>query len=128
MWLVYLLLVLDAVTSAALTFWVLSSIGLVVTAILCCVAESEKDVPCGCRDFTDSAHKAISKMRNICLGIFIPCMLIGVFVPDSKQMAMIYTVGNTIEYVQGNEKIKELPDKVVKCLDKFIDEYLNEEN
>jgi hypothetical protein len=35
--------------------------------------------------------------------------------------------GSAIEYVQGNEKIKELPDKAVQCLDKFIDEYLNEE-
>ena len=125
MWLVYLLLVLDAVTTTAMTFWVLSSIGLVIAAILCCVAESQKDDPY--KDFTDGTHKAVSKIRNVCLGIFIPCMIIGIFVPDSKQMAMIYTVGNTIEYVQGNEKIKELPDKAVKCLDKFIDEYLNEE-
>ena len=125
MWLVYLLLILDAVTSTAVTFWVLSSIGLVISAILHCVAESQKEDVY--KDFTDSARKAISKIRNVCLGIFIPCMLIGVFVPNSKQMAIIYTVGNTIEYVQGNEKIKELPDKVVKCLDKFIDEYLNEE-
>lgn len=40
---------------------------------------------------------------------------------------MIFAVGTTIEYVQNNEKIKELPDKAVLCLDKFIDEYLKEE-
>ena len=47
--------------------------------------------------------------------------------PNSKQAAIIYTAGSTIEYVQGNERIKELPDKAVQCLDKFISDYLNED-
>ena len=57
--------------------------------------------------------------------IFAPIVL---FMPNDKEIATIFAVGTTIEYVQNNEKIKELPDKAVLCLDKFIDEYLKEEN
>ena len=67
----------------------------------------------------------LRKLSIIFLSIFAP---IALFVPNSKQAAMIFAVGTTIEYVQNNEKIQELPDKAVLCLDKFIDEYLNEEN
>ena len=46
--------------------------------------------------------------------------------PNDKEVATIYSVGATTDYVKNNEKIKELPDKAVLCLDKFIDEYLKE--
>lgn len=36
-------------------------------------------------------------------------------------------MGTTIEYVQNNEKVKELPDKAIECLDKYLEEYLTEE-
>lgn len=59
--------------------------------------------------------------------VFIPLLLISILLPNSKQAAIIYTAGSTIEYVQNNEKIQELPDKAVDCLNKFIDDYLNED-
>ena len=61
------------------------------------------------------------------LKICIPSLALGVFLPNSKQAALIFSVGQTIDYVKGNEKLKELPDKAVLCLDKFVSEYLEEE-
>ena len=125
MWLVYLILTLDAVTIAATVFAVFAGIGWFVTFIMSCVATAQQNS--SYPDFDEDDKKVIDKIKNGCLSIFIPCLFIALFIPSSKQLAIIYTAGNTIEYVQGNEKIKELPDKAIQCLDKFVDEYLNAE-
>ena len=39
---------------------------------------------------------------------------------------LIYGVGGTIDYVKSNETAKQLPDKYIKALDKWVDN-LNEE-
>ena len=126
MWLIYFILILDNVAFVAKLFAVVAGFGLIVTFILSCVATAQQNS--NRPDFDKDDKKVIDKIKNICLSIFIPCLFIALFVPTSKQLAIIYTAGNTIEYVQGNEKIKELPDKAVQCLDKFVDEYLNEKN
>lgn len=41
-------------------------------------------------------------------------------------MYLIYGVGGTIDYLKDNETAKQLPDKVVIALDKYIDS-LNED-
>ena len=38
--------------------------------------------------------------------------------------SLIYGVGGTLDYVQSNEKIQQLPDKVVDAIDLFIEDYL----
>ena len=126
MWLVYFILTLDAVTTTALAFAVFAGIVWFATFVMSCIATAQQNQ--SHPDFDEDDKKVIYKIKNICLSVFIPCLFIALFIPNSKQLAIIYTAGNTIEYVQGNEKIKELPDKAVQCLDKFIDEYLNEKN
>jgi hypothetical protein len=49
------------------------------------------------------------------------------FVPTTKEALIIFGVGGTIEYLQENPTSKELPDKVIKCIDKLLNEYLIEE-
>ena len=50
--------------------------------------------------------------------------LLLIFIPTTKEMLMIYGVGGTLDYVQSNEKIQQLPDKVVDAIDLFIEDYL----
>lgn len=40
---------------------------------------------------------------------------------------MIYGVGSTIDYIKENPTAKQLPDKCVKILDKWVDEQLQKE-
>ena len=40
----------------------------------------------------------------------------------TKEMLLIYGVGGTIDYIKSNDTAKELPDKAVKALDKYLDE------
>lgn len=125
MWLIYLLLMLDSIVKLFIAVGVLSAIVWAITAILSIVGEvSIKD---SYTDWTEENLALTKKIRNTMLKICIPFLTLGVFLPNSKQAALIFSVGQTIDYVRGNEKLKELPDKTVLCLDKFISEYLEEE-
>ena len=57
----------------------------------------------------------------------IVCLVIATFLPSTKEGYMIYGVSNTIEYIKSNEKAKELPDKVVMALDKWLEREINDE-
>ena len=51
---------------------------------------------------------------------------INFFIPTTNEALMIYGIGGTIDYVKSNETAKQLPDKYIKALDKWVDN-LNEE-
>ena len=124
MWLIYLLLMLDNITTLFMVVGLLSAIVWATTAILSIVGESERNSRYS--NWTEENVALTKRIRNTMLKISIPFLALGVFLPNSKQAAVIFSVGQTIEYVKGNEKLKELPDKAVMCLDKFISEYLEE--
>jgi len=44
-----------------------------------------------------------------------------VFIPSNKQILAIYGIGGTIDYIKSNDKAKELPDKVVDALTKYLE-------
>lgn len=43
-----------------------------------------------------------------------------VLTPNKKQAIEIVAVGSAIEFVTNNEKIKQLPDKLVDCIDAYL--------
>lgn len=125
MWLVYLLMILDSVSTLFIVLSKISGCCLSLFIILSIVGECED--PTRYDSFSERAKTIFKKTRKILTWIFIPSLLIALLLPSSKQAAIIYTAGSTFEYVQNNEKIQELPDKAVDCLNKFIDDYLNED-
>ena len=52
--------------------------------------------------------------------------VINIFIPTTNQALFIYGVGRTIDYIKSNETAKQLPDKCIKALDKWVDN-MNEE-
>ena len=78
-------------------------------------------------DDDDRAKKAaIAKwLQRSAVGLVISVVGI-VFIPDDKEMMAIYGIGSTIDYIKSNDKAKELPDKVVDALTKYL-ETLNDE-
>ena len=125
MWLVYLLMILDSVSTLSLILSVCFGFCLVIFIILSIIGECED--PTKYDSFSEKEKTMFKKIRKISTWIFIPSLLIALFLPSSKQAAIIYTAGSGIEYIQNNEKIQELPDKAIDCLNKFIDDYLNED-
>ena len=52
--------------------------------------------------------------------------IINIFIPTKNDALLIYGIGGTIDYIKSNETAKQLPDKCIKALDKWVDN-LNEE-
>lgn len=66
------------------------------------------------RSFCKKVIKRLSPVVCVaCLG--------GIFVPTTSEMYAIYGIGGTIDYLKENETAKQLPDKVINALDKWID-------
>ena len=64
-------------------------------------------------------------LRRSAVGIAISVVGV-VFIPNDRELMAIYGIGGTIDYIKSNDKAKELPDKVVDALTKYL-ETLNEE-
>ena len=47
-------------------------------------------------------------------------------IPTKQDMLLIYGVGTTLDYLQDNEKVQQLPDKCVDALEAWV-ESLSEE-
>lgn len=75
-------------------------------------------------DFNDNDFRVLktSFFSSVLLSIAF------VFTPSEKDMFMIYGIGGTIDYIKSNDIAKQIPDKCINALDKFIDEYVNEDN
>ena len=65
---------------------------------------------------------------NSFIFVTIVACFINLFIPTTNEALMIYGVGNTIDYVKSNETAKQLPDKYIKALDKWIENLTKEEN
>lgn len=44
-----------------------------------------------------------------------------VFVPTTNEALMIFGIGGTVDYIQDNEKLQQLPDKCVEALDLWVE-------
>ena len=80
----------------------------------------------GCWDEYMREYKKWMRNAKRCAVIFFVSVFINIFIPTTKQALLIYGVGGTIDYIKSNETAKQLPDKCIKALDKWV-ENLNEE-
>lgn len=70
------------------------------------------------------AHDCFKYVKKYFITAVVAVILSGiglVFVPKTNEALLIYGVGTTIDYVDNNETIKQLPDKAVQALDKYLD-------
>lgn len=69
-------------------------------------------------------HACFKRVKKYFITAFVAVVLGGiglVFVPKTNEALLIYGVGTTIDYVDNNGTIKQLPDKAVQALDKYLD-------
>lgn len=70
--------------------------------------------------------------RLVKKGIITSCItgIMFVLVPTTDTMYKIIGIGTIIEYLKSNDSAKQLPDKCIKALDKFLDDVTdnNEQN
>lgn len=54
-------------------------------------------------------------------------LIIVAFTPTKEDLLLIYGLGPTVDYIQNNKEVKELPDKCVEALSKWADSLDKEE-
>ena len=50
-------------------------------------------------------------------------MIFSFAIPSEKKLYAIYGIGSTIDYIKSNDKAKEIPDKAIDCIYKYLDNY-----
>jgi len=109
----------DAIGILGMIFLVLSSIACIILIIAYTASSSDGD---------DNGIKITKKLLKVFVPIMSICILIEVFVPTTKEALFIYGVGGTIDYLKENPTAKQLPDKCINALDKWVDDLNRESN
>ena len=113
---------------------------LTAVAVVCFMISTVTGILAMCNKFDAGDYEEGGKYYNCCMQKFkmfsnyfkrfifvtIIACLINFFIPTTNEALMIYGVGGTIDYIKSNETAKQLPDKCIKALDKWVDN-LNEE-
>ena len=121
----YWIMVLDNLCFVACTVMVVGGLVSLAAWIISAICWSEAD---GKEDEYDPDWRSYKKAKNVATKSFTACIIataIAMFTPSKEQMYMIVGVGTAIDYVQQNEKAKQLPDKCIDALSRWVDS-LNE--
>lgn len=99
--------------------WICFGISLMVLITYLCIRMNIGSIV-----YYDSEKRFVSSYGKIvrCTAIitFIS-LLFAILIPTTEEAYMIYGIGGTIDYLKENETAKQLPDKVINALDKWID-------
>lgn len=118
----YWLTTLSNVCKASVVLLTISVLALVVLSFVYFGGEYY-DV---CDDVDKLKFSAWKKWFKAACITFAVSFLLLVFIPSERQLYLIYGVGGTIDYIKENDTSKQIPDKTIRCLDKLMDEYLND--
>ena len=99
------------------------TMALVISSIILVIAIIGWLVNCdGDYDFERNARKNCEKAMKVSIIPFIIGLLGVTFIPTTKEALLIYGVGGTIDYLKQNPTAKQLPDKCINALDRWIDD------
>ena len=117
----YWIMVLDNLCFVASITMIVSGLISAGSWVISVICWSEAD---GEADDDDSDWRSYRKAKNVASKSFTACIIataISMFTPSKEQMYMIVGVGTAIDYVQQNEKAKQLPDKCIDALSRWVD-------
>ena len=72
-------------------------------------------------------QKRLRKTVTKFIYCFITALCIAVVTPTTDQAYFIYGVGGSIDYLKTNDKAKQIPDKCIDALDKWVDSLIDKE-
>lgn len=72
---------------------------------------------------TEKQKQKLRRGANYSVITFLIGLLLWIFVPTQKEALFIYGVGGTIDYLKGNPTAKQIPDKCINALDKWVDSW-----
>lgn len=104
---------LSSIHDAFLFIFIIAAIVTVLTGIIVIPSSDDED-----------NFACFKRVKKCFITAVVSVVLSGiglVFVPKTNEALLIYGVGTTIDCVDNNETIKQLPDKAVQALDKYLD-------
>lgn len=116
----YWLYVLGNLNGFCRFFMVLSIIAFVVCAV-CYFVSKDEDL-----DFPLTSKSIAKFIRFTLLPILIISTIGNTFIPGTKALYVIYGVGGTLDYLKENKTAKQIPDKEILALDKYLKEQLGD--
>lgn len=108
---------LDAICVLGTTMMIVGIIAGVIVTILSLIVAYDEDA-------TSNDKRLTLILRKTSYSILGVGLLLTIFVPNTKEAIMIYGIGGTIDYLKSNDTVKQLPDKCVMALDKWVDSYV----
>ncbi len=116
---IYWMTVIGKLSTALTVVWIVTLIIIIIMLLVLLV--SEGDVI----EDRDDEHTFFKWLKR-----FVVCGVIAamtnIFIPTTKELLYIYGIGGTIDYIRTNDTAKQLPDKCIKVLDRFVDKYIDE--
>ena len=111
-WTLYLIAIADSVVAVTGMIGVIGGIATVIFWVIYKTCEYE-----------DNDFKTVARpIRNTLFAVTLPCILLSIAVPNTKQMTAIIGVS----YLTQVDQIGNLPPKAVKALNKLLDDYTKE--
>ena len=121
---------LDGISTFLSLIAVLSVITTIVLFFIGLIIRSDADIYPECSE-TWKGYMDICKIclywPKRCVIVFFVSVFMNMFIPTTNEVLLIYGVGGTIDYIKSNDTSKQLPDKCVKALDKYLDNLTKEE-
>ena len=95
--------------------WILFALSILILLIV---------IPCYFNYFDDFDEDDIKiSIKSIKLTIIstIVCGLCGIILPGKNEACFIYGAGTIVDYCKDNPKVKEIPDKAIDALNRYLD-------
>lgn len=77
--------------------------------------------------YNDTRLLTLKKRIKKSFFIGLVLTIISIFIPSQRVLLQSYIVENIATFVEQNDKVKDLPDKVIECCDKLLNEYMANE-
>lgn len=65
-------------------------------------------------------RKRMLKTCKRCTIIALICALCAIATPSTKELYLIYGAGTIVDYCKGDSKVKEIPDKAIDALNRYL--------
>ena len=120
---IYWLTRLDNIQGIIILFLILSIIGLIILIVILINDYIDDGEYFHINDYT-----GVKKWLIVCCSFVIINILGLVFIPNTKEACIIYGVGGTIDYIKQSKEAKQIPDKVVKALNEYLDNEISKKD
>ena len=121
----------DGFSTLAHIFMIIGIVATVIFLLLYYINNGQEIYDRNHRDNSDAdEHKGYKetclKSLRCCIPFTAIFIVIFLFVPTTKEALAIYGIGGTIDYIKQNPTAKQLPDKCINALDKWVDSWVEE--